>query len=30
MLIAEMWLMIRFSRKGPSSLGPGRYHFEQK
>lgn len=30
MLIAEMWLMIRFSRKGPSSLGTGRYHFEQK
>lgn len=30
MLAAEMWLMVRFCRKGPSSLGTGRYHFEQK
>ena len=30
MLIAEMWLMVRFCRKGPSSLGTGRYHFEQQ
>ena len=30
MLIAEMWLMVRFSRKGPSTLGTGRYHFEAK
>ena len=25
----EMYLMIRFARKGPSSLKTGRYHFEQ-
>ena len=30
LLVVEMWLMIRFGRKGPSSLGTGRYHFEQK
>lgn len=30
LLIVEMWLMIRFGRKGPSTLGTGRYHFEQK
>ncbi len=30
LLIVEMWLMIRFSKMGPSSLGTGRYHFEQK
>jgi len=28
-LIAEMYLMIKFARKGPSSLHTGRYHFEQ-
>lgn len=30
LLIVEMWLMIRLGRKGPSSLGTGRYHFEQQ
>ena len=29
LLIAEMYLMIRFARLGPSSLHTGRYHFEQ-
>lgn len=29
LLIVEMWLMIRFGKKGPSSLGTGRYHFEK-
>ena len=29
LLVVEMWLMIRLGRKGPSSLGTGRYHFEQ-
>ena len=29
-LIAEMFLMFKFARKGPSSLKTGRYHFEQK
>lgn len=28
-LIIEMWLMVKFVRKGPSSLKTGRYHFEQ-
>ncbi|PSW07422.1 cytochrome ubiquinol oxidase subunit I [Photobacterium lipolyticum] len=28
-LIAEMYLMIKFTRLGPSSLKTGRYHFEQ-
>jgi cytochrome d ubiquinol oxidase subunit I len=28
-LIAEMYLMTKFVRKGPSSLHTGRYHFEQ-
>ncbi len=28
-LIVEMYLMIKFSRKGPSILGTGKYHFEQ-
>jgi cytochrome bd ubiquinol oxidase subunit I len=23
-----MWLMFHFARKGPSSLGTGRYHLE--
>ncbi len=29
LLIAELYLMIRFARLGPSSLHTGRYHFEQ-
>ncbi|WP_320820025.1 cytochrome ubiquinol oxidase subunit I [Thalassolituus sp.] len=29
LLVAEMYLMIRFARLGPSSLHTGRYHFEQ-
>jgi cytochrome d ubiquinol oxidase subunit I len=29
LLIIEMYLMIKFARKGPSSLGTGRYHTEQ-
>ncbi|KPJ77871.1 MAG: cytochrome d terminal oxidase subunit 1 [Deltaproteobacteria bacterium SG8_13] len=29
-LIAEMYLMIKFVRRGPSSLHTGRYHFEQE
>lgn len=29
LLIVEVWLMVKFTRKGPSSLGTGRYHFEQ-
>ncbi|MBC3252367.1 cytochrome ubiquinol oxidase subunit I [Serratia fonticola] len=28
--IAEMYLMIKFARRGPSSLHTGRYHFEKK
>ncbi|WP_147196316.1 cytochrome ubiquinol oxidase subunit I [Pantoea sp. CCBC3-3-1] len=28
-LIAEMYLMIKFARLGPSSLKTGRYHYEQ-
>jgi cytochrome d ubiquinol oxidase subunit I len=27
--IIEMWLMFHFARKGPSSLGTGRYFFEK-
>ena len=30
LLVIEMWLMFHFARKGPSSLGTGRYHFEQQ
>ena len=30
LLIAEMYLMFRFARLGPSSLHTGRYHFEQE
>ncbi len=30
LLVIEMWLMFHFARKGPSSLGTGRYHFESK
>ena len=29
LLVVEMWLMIRISRRGPSALGTGRYHFER-
>ncbi len=29
LFIAEMYLMIHFAKKGPSSLGTGKYHFEQ-
>ncbi len=29
-LIAEVYLMVKFARKGPSSLKTGRYHFEQE
>ncbi|MGF1762917.1 cytochrome ubiquinol oxidase subunit I [Aliivibrio kagoshimensis] len=29
-LIAEAYLMVKFARKGPSSLKTGRYHFEQQ
>lgn len=29
LLVIEMYLMIRFSRLGPSSLHTGRYHFER-
>lgn len=29
LFIVEMYLMIHFARKGPSSLGEGKYHFEQ-
>lgn len=28
LLIVEMYLMFKFARKGPSSLGTGRYHWE--
>jgi len=29
LLAIEMYLMVKFARKGPSSLGTGRYHAEQ-
>ena len=29
LIIIEMFLMVRFARKGPSCLHTGRYHFEQ-
>lgn len=29
LLVIEMWLMFHFARKGPSSIGTGRYHHEQ-
>ena len=29
LLVVEMWLMIRISKRGPSALGTGRYHFER-
>ncbi|WP_428773111.1 cytochrome ubiquinol oxidase subunit I [Vibrio sp.] len=28
-LVVEVYLMVKFARKGPSSLKTGRYHFEQ-
>ncbi len=28
LLVIEIWLMFHFARKGPSSLGTGRYHLE--
>jgi len=28
LLVVEMYLMVRFSRQGPGSLGTGRYAFE--
>ncbi len=28
-LVAEVYLMVKFARLGPSSLKTGRYHFEQ-
>ena len=30
LLIVEFWLMVRFAKLGPSSLGTGRYFFERK
>ncbi|MDR3393714.1 MAG: cytochrome ubiquinol oxidase subunit I [Parasulfuritortus sp.] len=30
LLMAEMYLMFKFARLGPSSLGTGRYHFERE
>lgn len=30
LLIIEMYLMVRFARKGPASLGTGRYHGEHR
>jgi cytochrome d ubiquinol oxidase subunit I len=30
LLVIEMWLMFHFARKGPSSLGTGRYHLEKQ
>ena len=30
LLVAELYLMIKFARLGPSSLGTGRYHHEQQ
>ena len=29
-LIVEVFLMVKYARKGPSSLKTGRYHFEQQ
>ena len=28
LLVVELYLMIKYARLGPSSLGQGRYHFE--
>jgi cytochrome d ubiquinol oxidase subunit I len=30
LLIIEVWLMVKYARLGPSSLGTGKYHFEPK
>lgn len=30
LLIAEMYLMFKYARLGPSSLGTGKYHLEQQ
>ncbi len=30
LLVAELYLMIKFARLGPGSLGTGRYHHEQE
>lgn len=30
LLIVEYWLMVRYAKRGPSSLGTGRYFFERK
>lgn len=30
LLIIELWLMFKYARLGPSSLGTGKYHFEDK
>jgi len=30
LLVIEMWLMFHFARKGPSSLGTGRYYLEKQ
>jgi cytochrome d ubiquinol oxidase subunit I len=29
LFIVEVWLMFKYARLGPSSLGTGKYHFEQ-
>jgi len=29
LLVCEMGLMVKFARKGPSSLHTGKYHWEQ-
>jgi cytochrome d ubiquinol oxidase subunit I len=28
LLVAELYLMFKYARLGPSSLGTGKYHFE--
>jgi cytochrome d ubiquinol oxidase subunit I len=30
LLVVELYLMFKFARLGPSSLGTGKYHFESK
>lgn len=30
LLVVDLWLMTRFARLGPSTLGTGRYFFERK
>jgi cytochrome d ubiquinol oxidase subunit I len=30
LLAIEVYLMVKFIRRGPSSLHTGRYHFEQR